>query len=75
MVEKKRVIQIGLWLYIFLVCIQFLIHYIKGYKLSQNGVGISNVLNVTWENILLDIPQSILVIIGCLVLFQFTKGK
>ncbi|MGE6552992.1 DUF3937 family protein [Bacillus mycoides] len=75
MVEKRRAIQIGLWLYIFLVCIQFLIHYIKGYKHSQNGVGISDLLNITWENILLDIPQSILVILGCLVLFRFIKGK
>ncbi|PGD99988.1 DUF3937 family protein [Bacillus pseudomycoides] len=73
MIKKTRAIQIGLWLYIFLVSIQFLMHYMKSYKLSQDNEGISTLLNITWENVLLDIPQSILVIMGCLILFQFTK--
>ncbi|EOP75420.1 MULTISPECIES: DUF3937 family protein [Bacillus cereus group] len=67
MFTNKKVIRIGLGLYIFLSVIQFTIGYIKGY--TGNVLLISG----TWKTVLLDAPEGILVILGAIALYQCTK--
>lgn len=67
MFKNKKMIQFGLWLYVSLAVIQFTIHFIKGYT------GNELVISKTWETVLLDAPEGMLVILGAIALYQFTK--
>ncbi|MDM5186019.1 DUF3937 family protein [Bacillus sp. DX4.1] len=67
MFTNKKGIRIGLGLYIFLSVIQFTIGYIEGY--TGNALLISG----TWQTVLLDAPEGILVILGAIALYQCTK--
>ncbi|EJV55942.1 DUF3937 family protein [Bacillus cereus] len=67
MFTNKKVIRIGLGLYIFLSVIQFTIGYIEGYT------GNTLLISGTWQTVLLDVPEGILVILGAIALHQCTK--
>ncbi|EEM02004.1 MULTISPECIES: DUF3937 family protein [Bacillus] len=71
MFTNKKGIRIGLGLFIFLSVIQFTISYIKAYYKSSTGNEL--LISGTWKTVLLDAPEGILVILGAIALYQFTK--
>lgn len=71
MFKDKKMIRFGLWLFVFLSVIKFTIGYIKGYYRSSTGSEL--LISETWKTVLLDVPEGILVILGAIALYQFTK--
>lgn len=67
MFTDKKIIRFGLWLYISLAVIEATIGYIRGF--TGNKLFFSK----TWETVLLDVPEGILVILGAIALYQLTK--
>ncbi|WP_257143669.1 DUF3937 family protein [Bacillus toyonensis] len=60
-----------MWLFVSLSVIQFTIGYIKGYYKASTGNEL--LISETWKTVLLDVPEGILVILGVIALYQFTK--
>ncbi|PDY43410.1 DUF3937 family protein [Bacillus pseudomycoides] len=71
MFTNKKGLRIGLGLFFFLSVIQFTIGYIEGYYKSTTGNEL--LISETWKTVLLDAPEGILVILGAIALYQFTK--
>ncbi|MGG3529101.1 DUF3937 family protein [Bacillus pseudomycoides] len=71
MFKDKKMIRFGLWLFVSLSVIKFTIGYIKGYYKASTGNEL--LISETWKTVLLDVPEGILVILGAIVLYQFTK--
>lgn len=70
MFTNKKLIRFGLTLLVCLWVIDFTISYFQTYLESA---GIKWVVSETWRTILLDAPESILVILGAIALYDFTK--
>ncbi|AUD23148.1 DUF3937 domain-containing protein [Bacillus sp. HBCD-sjtu] len=70
MFTNKKLIRFGLTLLVCLFVIDFTISYFQTYLESA---GIKWVVSETWRTILLDAPESILVILGAIALYDFTK--
>ncbi len=70
MFTNKKLIRFGLTLLVCLFVIDFTIGYFQAYLESA---GIKWVISETWRTILLDAPESILVILGAIALYDFTK--
>ncbi|WP_242143367.1 MULTISPECIES: DUF3937 family protein [unclassified Bacillus cereus group] len=73
MLNNKKWIRFGLKLLVFLYGIQFFLGYIEGYYRSTTGNEL--VIPEIWKTVLLDAPEGILVILGAIALYQFTKTK
>ncbi|CUB14048.1 hypothetical protein BN2127_JRS1_05098 [Bacillus cereus] len=73
MFKDKKMIRFGLWLFAFLSVIQFTIGYIKGYYRFFTGNEL--LISETWKTVLLDVPKGVLVILGAIALYQFTKKE
>ncbi|MCM3738445.1 DUF3937 family protein [Bacillus cytotoxicus] len=71
MFTNKKGIRIGLGLFIFLSAIQCTIGYIEGYYKFYTGNEL--LISETWQTVLLEVPEGILVILGAIALYQFTK--
>ena len=71
MFKNKKGIRLGLWLFVSLSVIQFTIGYIEGYYKASTGNEL--LISETWKTVLLDVPEGILVILGVIALYQFTK--
>ncbi|MED0904333.1 DUF3937 family protein [Bacillus nitratireducens] len=71
MFTNKKLIRIGLTLLVCLFVIDFTISYFQTYL--ESAAGIKWVISETWKTILLDAPESILVILGAIALYDFTK--
>ena len=71
MFTNKKLIRIGLTLLVCLFGIDFIISYFQTYL--ESAAGIKWVIPETWRTILLDAPESILVILGAIALYDFTK--
>ncbi|MFB6648510.1 DUF3937 family protein [Bacillus toyonensis] len=71
MFKNKKLIRFGLTLLVCLFVIDFTISYFQAYL--ESAVGIKWVISETWRTILLDAPESILVILGAIALYDFTK--
>ncbi|QWG64808.1 DUF3937 family protein [Bacillus mycoides] len=71
MFKNKKLIQFGLKLLVCLCVIDFTISYFQAYL--ESAAGIKWVISETWRTILLDAPESILVILGAVALYDFTK--
>ncbi|MES9664017.1 hypothetical protein CN941_29615 [Bacillus cereus] len=71
MFTNKKVIRYGLWVFITLCIIEFTISCVQQYYKSTTGNEL--VISETWRAILLDAPENILVILGAISLYQFTK--
>jgi len=71
MFTNKKLIRIGLTLLVCLFGIDFTISYFQTYL--ESAAGIKWVIPETWRTILLDAPESILVILGAIALYDFTK--
>ncbi|RAN86254.1 hypothetical protein B5P41_30340 [Bacillus sp. SRB_28] len=71
MFKDKKMIQFGLWLFVSLSVIQFTIGCVKGYYKASTGNEL--LISETWKTVLLDAPEGILVILGAIALYQFTK--
>ena len=72
MFKDKKMIRFGLWLFVSLSVIRFIIGYIKGYYKVSTGNEL--LISETWKTVLLDVPEGILVILGAIALYQFTKN-
>ncbi|ENQ3080547.1 TPA: DUF3937 family protein [Bacillus pseudomycoides] len=71
MFKNKKIIRLGLWLFVSLSVIQFTIGYLKGYYKFSTGNEL--LISETWTTVLLDVPENTLVILGAIALYQFTK--
>ncbi|HDR3651391.1 DUF3937 family protein [Bacillus tropicus] len=71
MFTNKKLIRFGLTLLVCLFVIDFTISYFQTYL--ESAAGIKWVISETWRTILLDVPESILVILGAIALYDFTK--
>ncbi|HDR4903026.1 TPA: DUF3937 family protein [Bacillus cereus] len=71
MFTNKKLIRFGLTLLVCLFVIDFTIGYFQAYL--ESAAGIKWVITETWKTILLDVPESILVILGAIALYDFTK--
>ncbi|PDZ06432.1 hypothetical protein COE20_09960 [Bacillus cereus] len=71
MFTNKKLIRFGLTLLVCLYVIDFTISYFQTYL--ESAAGIKWVVSETWRAILLDAPESILVILGAIALYDFTK--
>ncbi|PFV81910.1 hypothetical protein COL05_12380 [Bacillus sp. AFS059628] len=71
MFTNKKLIRFGLTLLVCLFIIDFTIGYFQTYL--ESAAGIKWVIPETWRTILLDAPESILVILGAIALYDFTK--
>ncbi|HHT7240257.1 MULTISPECIES: DUF3937 family protein [Bacillus] len=71
MFKNKKGIRLGLWLFVSLSVIQFTIGYIEVYY--KDSTGNELLISETWKTVLLDVPEGILVILGAIALYQFTK--
>ncbi|MEN1938734.1 DUF3937 family protein [Paenibacillus sp. 102] len=71
MFTNKKRIRIGLWFFAFLYFIECTIGYIQGYYRSSTGNEL--LISETWQTVLIDVPEDILVILGAITLYQFTK--
>ncbi|QKI16157.1 DUF3937 family protein (plasmid) [Bacillus thuringiensis] len=71
MFTNKKLIQTGLTLFVFLSIINFTIGYFQGYL--ESAAGIKWVMPEIWKTILIDAPQGILVLLGTVALYDFTK--
>ncbi|WP_460508654.1 DUF3937 family protein [Bacillus sp. MN7755] len=71
MFTNKKLIRIGLTLFVFLCIINFTIGYFQTYL--ESAAGIKWVVPEIWKTILIDVPQGILVLLGAVALYDFTK--
>ncbi len=73
MFKDKKMIRFGLWLFVSLSVIQFTIGCVKSYYKASTGNEL--LISETWKTVLLDAPEGILVILGAIALYQFTKKE
>ncbi|EPC8420386.1 MULTISPECIES: DUF3937 family protein [Bacillus] len=71
MFKNKKLIRFGLTLLVCLWGIDFTIGYFQVYL--ESAAGIKWVISETWRTVLLDAPEGILVILGAIALYDFTK--
>lgn len=71
MFTNKKLIRMGLTLFVFLSIISFTISYFQAYL--ESAADIKWVMPEIWKNILIDVPQGILVLLGAIALYDFTK--
>ncbi len=71
MFTNKKLIRFGLSLFVFLGIINFTISYFQTYL--ETAADIKWVIPEIWKTILLDVPQGILVLLGAIALYDFTK--
>ncbi|PEC21581.1 hypothetical protein COM96_13625 [Bacillus cereus] len=71
MFKNKKLIRFGLTLLVCLYVIDFTISYFQVYL--ESAAGIKWVISETWRTVLLDAPEGILVILGAIALYDFTK--
>ncbi|MES5949621.1 DUF3937 family protein [Bacillus cereus group sp. MG6] len=71
MFKDKKMIRFGLWLFVSLSVIKFTIGCVQGYYRSSTGNEL--LISETWKTVLLDAPEGILVILGAIALYQFSK--
>ena len=68
---NKKLIRFGLSLFVFLGIINFTISYFQTYL--ETAADIKWVIPEIWKTILIDVPQGILVLLGAIALYDFTK--
>ncbi|MFV0936104.1 DUF3937 family protein [Bacillus thuringiensis] len=73
MFTNKKLIRFGLSLFVFLGIINFTISYFQTYL--ETAADIKWVIPEIWKTILLDVPQGILVLLGAIALYDFTKRR
>ncbi|PEQ02071.1 hypothetical protein CN587_23605 [Bacillus wiedmannii] len=71
MFKNKKLIRFGLTLLVCLFVIDFTIGYFQAYL--ESAAGIRWVVSETWRTILLDAPEGMLIILGAIALYDFTK--
>jgi len=71
MFTNKKLIRVGLTLFIFLGLINFTIGYFQAYL--ESAADIKWVVPEIWTTILIDVPRGILVLLGAVALYDFTK--
>ncbi|MBJ8133087.1 DUF3937 family protein [Bacillus toyonensis] len=71
MFKNKKLMRFGLTLFICLSIIDFTISYFQTYL--ESAAGINWVVPEIWRFILIDAPEGILVLLGAIALYQFTK--
>ncbi|MBE5096695.1 hypothetical protein COJ67_30125 [Bacillus thuringiensis] len=71
MFTNKKLIRIGLTIFVFLCIIDFSIGYFQSYLAS--AADIKWTTPEMWETILIDAPRGILVLLGAIALYDFTK--
>ncbi|PFA32293.1 hypothetical protein CN390_16090 [Bacillus cereus] len=71
MFKNKKLIRFGLTLFICLSIIDFTISYFQTYL--ESAAGINWVVSEIWRFILIDAPEDVLVLLGAIALYQFTK--
>ncbi len=71
MFTNKKLIRVGLTLFVFLGLINFTIGYFQAYL--ENTADIKWVVPEIWRTILIDVPRGILVLLGAVALYDFTK--
>ncbi len=71
MFTNKKLIRIGLTIFVFLCIIDFSIGYFQSYLAS--AADIKWTIPEMWETILIDAPRGILVLLGAIALYDFTK--
>ncbi|MFD6510647.1 DUF3937 family protein [Bacillus sp. NPDC060175] len=71
MFKNKKLIQFCLTLFVCLSIIDFTIGYFQTYL--ETAADIKWVIPEIWKTILIDAPESILVILGAIALYDFTK--
>ncbi|MED1059154.1 DUF3937 family protein [Bacillus mycoides] len=71
MFKNKKLIRFGLTLFICLSIIDFTISYFQTYL--ESAADIKWVIPELWRFILIDAPEGILVILGAIALYEFTK--
>ncbi|EEL72220.1 hypothetical protein S3E15_01323 [Bacillus mycoides] len=71
MFKNKKLIRFCLTLFVCLSVINFTISYFQTYL--ETAADIKWVIPEIWKTILIDAPESILVILGAIALYDFTK--
>ncbi|MBY7125159.1 MULTISPECIES: DUF3937 family protein [unclassified Bacillus (in: firmicutes)] len=71
MFTNKKFIRFGLTLFVCLSLINFTISYFQTYL--ERAADIIWVIPEIWQTILIDVPQGILVLLGAIALYDFTK--
>ncbi|HDX9580089.1 TPA: DUF3937 family protein [Bacillus pseudomycoides] len=71
MFKNKKLIRFCLTLFVFLCIIDFSIGYFQAYL--ETAADIKWVIPGIWQTILIDAPRDVLVILGVITLYDFTK--
>lgn len=71
MFTNKKLIRVGLTLFVFLGVISFTSGYFQAYL--ESAADIKWVVPEIWKTILIDVPRGILVLLGAVALYDFTK--
>ncbi|MCM3737304.1 DUF3937 domain-containing protein [Bacillus cytotoxicus] len=71
MFKNKKLIRFCLTLFVFLCIIDFSISYFQAYL--ETAADIKWVIPGIWQTILIDAPRDVLVILGVIALYDFTK--
>ncbi|EJV88807.1 DUF3937 family protein [Bacillus mycoides] len=71
MFKNKKLIRFCLTLFVCLSVIDFTIGYFQTYL--ETAADIKWIIPRIWKTILIDAPESILVILGAIALYDFTK--